>query len=95
MLSNLKRRLKPEVLRDELVEEALHESEERFYKAFHANPAATSISTLDGRYLDVNASFLKILGYERLELIGHHARELGIWVELNARTRAVERLQSE
>ncbi|PYO70701.1 MAG: hypothetical protein DMD71_01055, partial [Gemmatimonadetes bacterium] len=58
-------------------EEALRESEERFSKAFHANPAPLSISRLaDGRFLDVNTAFLRLTGYEREDVIGRTSVEL-------------------
>ena len=58
-------------------EEALRESEERFSKAFHTNPAPLSISRLaDGRFLDVNTAFLRLTGYEREDVIGRTSVEL-------------------
>ena len=58
-------------------EEALRESEERFSKAFHANPAPLSITRLaDGRFLDVNEAFLTLTGYAREEVIGRTSLEL-------------------
>jgi PAS domain S-box-containing protein len=61
-------------------EEVLRTSEERFYKAFQSSPAPTFISTIsEGRYIDVNDSGLKLLGYDRKEIIGHTSRELAIW----------------
>ncbi|HEV2426451.1 MAG TPA: PAS domain S-box protein [Terriglobia bacterium] len=74
-------------------EEALRESEERFSKAFRASPAAVTISTLiDGRYLDVNASFQKLLGYSREELLGQSAAEL-VWPAKSDRAAFVETLR--
>jgi len=62
-----------------LAEEAARESEERFLKAFHANPTAQSISTLpEGRWTEVNESFLRMLEYTREEVIGHDSHELGM-----------------
>ena len=74
------------VLRDiterRMSEEALRKSEERFSKAFRNNPLAITISTeADGRYLDVNDAFLKLLGFERGDVIGHTAAELRFWGE--------------
>jgi two-component system cell cycle sensor histidine kinase/response regulator CckA len=74
------------VLRDiterRVSEEALRKSEERFSKAFRNNPLAITISTeADGRYLDVNDAFLKLLGFERGDVIGHTAAELRFWGE--------------
>jgi PAS domain S-box-containing protein len=59
-------------------EEELSISEQRFVKAFEANPQPMSLTTLDdGRYLDVNESFLIMSGFTREEVIGHTSLELG------------------
>lgn len=58
----------------------LRQSEQRFAKAFIANPQPMSVTTIaEGRYVDVNDSFLSISGYQRDEVIGHTALELNIW----------------
>ena len=76
-------------------EEALRQSEERFSKAFRVSPAAASISTLrDGRYVDVNESCTRILGYSREELIGRRAPDL-IWADPEDRARFVGRVQRD
>ncbi|MHB8771588.1 MAG: PAS domain-containing hybrid sensor histidine kinase/response regulator [Syntrophales bacterium] len=63
-----------------LAEEALRQSEERFSTAFHMSPVPTTINRFDdGRYLDVNDSFLRMLGYARAEVVGRTIAELGIW----------------
>src|SRR5439155_15896324 len=63
-----------------LAEEKLRQSEKRFSKAFLASPVAISIATLaEGRFIDVNDSFLQLLGYSREEIIGRTALELSIW----------------
>lgn len=63
-----------------LAEFARRESEERFGKAFRSNPQPMSITTIsEGRYLDVNESFLQMSGYTRDEVIGHTSIELNIW----------------
>ena len=48
-------------------DELLRESEERFSKAFHNNPAAMAISRADGKIVDVNESFERLIGYTREE----------------------------
>lgn len=69
-----------DVTRRSRAEKDLRESEERFAKAFRANPQPMSLTTLaEGRYLDVNESFLKMCGYRREEVIGRTSIELGIW----------------
>jgi len=62
------------------VSRRLNESEERFSKAFRGNPQPMSITTLEeGRYVDVNASFLMMSGYTRQEIIDHTSIELQIF----------------
>jgi PAS domain S-box-containing protein len=59
---------------------ALRQSDERFAKAFRANPQPMSLMIRDtGRYLDVNESFLAASGYSREEVIDHTSLDLGIW----------------
>lgn len=60
-------------------EEALKESEAKFYTAFRSNPAAISICRLDdGRYIDINRGFTATYGYERHEVLGRTALELDL-----------------
>ncbi|HET7840721.1 MAG TPA: PAS domain S-box protein, partial [Terriglobia bacterium] len=73
---------------------ALRESEERFRTAFRASPQPMSISRLaDGRYVDVNEAFLRFIGFDRETVIGHTARELNIWVDLEGRNTILLELQ--
>jgi len=52
------------------LEVKLRQSEELFSKAFHASPVAISITTLpEGRIIDVNDSFIRIMGFSRDEVI--------------------------
>ena len=61
-------------------EEAWRLSEEKFSKAFNQSPAAMSITSLsDGRYVEVNQTFLDLLGYSRQEVINHTSPELNIF----------------
>ena len=65
-------------------EDAWRLSEERFSKAFNQSPAAISITRLsDGRYVDVNQTFLDLLGYNRAEVINHTSPELDIFASPN------------
>lgn len=58
----------------------LAESEQQFSKAFKANPQPMSITTLQqGKYLDVNDSFLRMSGHSREEVIGHTSGQLNIF----------------
>jgi PAS domain S-box-containing protein len=60
--------------------EELHLSEEKFYKAFHSSPVAMVLQNRDDRkYLDVNAAFSRITGYDREEAVGHTPGEVNIY----------------
>ena len=70
------------------------QSEERFAKAFHSNPAAVIIMRLsDDRFVDVNESFLALSGYERNELIGKTQAEVFIQTDKFAREKESVRNQ--
>jgi PAS domain S-box-containing protein len=74
-------------------QEALRQSEEKFAKAFGSSPTAISISTLrEGRYVDVNDSFLQMTGYQRSEILGRTAAELGMWIHPETRVALAEAL---
>jgi PAS domain S-box-containing protein len=77
-------------------EEALKKSEEKFAKAFHSSPNASSISTLkEGRCIDMNESFSIFTGYESDEVIGSIVTDKNLWVEPADRTRLVRMLQEK
>ncbi|MFZ3264088.1 MAG: PAS domain S-box protein [Terriglobales bacterium] len=74
-------------------EERLLQSQEIFAKAFRSSPFGITISSeADGRYLDVNPAFLKIMGYERDEILGRTRRELNIWADPEQYALMVEQL---
>jgi PAS domain S-box-containing protein len=71
-------------------------SEERFGKAFRANPQPMSITTIaDGRYIDVNDSFLSVSGYTREEVIGRTTMDLGVWKTPQHRAEFVAAIQRD
>jgi len=72
----------------------LREAEERLAIAFRAIPEGITISRLeDGRYLEVNDAFVELVGYEREELLGRSAQEMGIWVSPETRLTLIDKLQ--
>ncbi|HEV8266250.1 MAG TPA: response regulator [Gemmatimonadales bacterium] len=73
---------------------ALRASEAQFATAFYANPSGMAITTLDGRFVDVNETFLRTLGYAREEVIGHNAVELGLWRHPEDRARMLEAVRT-
>jgi two-component system, sensor histidine kinase and response regulator len=75
--------------------QALRESEARFATAFHASPTPTIILDLDSlRFLDVNESFLKLLGYERDDIVKHSLYELKLLLESEKRRPAIAQLRA-
>jgi PAS domain S-box-containing protein len=74
----------------------LRASEERFAKAFRANPQPMSLTTLaTGLYIDVNESFLAMSGYTREEVIGHTSLQLRIWKTPDARAEFIRHLNEQ
>jgi PAS domain S-box-containing protein len=77
-------------------EELLCLSEDKFSKAFHANPTAMAISTLaEERYLEANDAFLRMVGYQKYELLGRTSMQLGIWVNQAHRSKLLVALQEK
>jgi PAS domain S-box-containing protein len=75
---------------------ALSRSEEKFSVAFHASPDAIAISNIeDGKFIEVNDSFLSLTGYSREEIIGKSAVEVQIWANLEDRDRLMKLLLEE
>lgn len=91
MLTNEKQRRIAEELWQ--AEAALRQSAEMFSTAFRASPDAMSISSLpDGRYLEVNDSFLRLTGYTQEEIVGKTAAGLRLWVQENQNATVLARL---
>ena len=69
-------------------EATLRQSETKFATAFQTSPIGITLSAVaDGRYLDVNAAFLTMVGYTRAELLGRTSVELGVWSDAALRAR--------
>ena len=62
-------------------EEAQRKSQQLFSTLFRVNPGATILSSLDdGKCVDANEAYAKLIGYTRKELIGKTTVELNIWI---------------
>jgi hypothetical protein len=76
-------------------EDELRRSEQRFERVFRASPVGITISTLDeGRYVDVNAAFLRMIGRTRDEVIGRTSLDIGFWRDTADRERVLHQVQS-
>ena len=73
-----------------------HDSEKLFLQVFNNSHQPMSITTFaEGRYLEVNPTFLSLLGYTREQVIGRTSLALGIWKNRAQRAEMVRRLKNE
>ncbi|MDP3645354.1 MAG: PAS domain S-box protein [Bacteroidota bacterium] len=72
-------------------EEKLRLSEVKFSNAFHVGPEGMTITRIaDGKFIDVNESFLGMFEFSRQEVIGHTSMELNLWMP-EERKKLIER----
>jgi len=72
---------------------AMKSREEHYRTLFRLSMDAVTISRVsDGHYVEVNNGFLNAFGYERDEVLGRTALELGIWADLSPRKTVNENL---
>jgi PAS domain S-box-containing protein len=82
-----------EITEQRRMELALRESEEKFSTIFHQLPVAIAVTTKqDGRYIDINETWLDQFGYVREEVIGKTGAELNFWVDSDVRRKLAEYL---
>jgi PAS domain S-box-containing protein len=73
--------------------EALKKSEDKFSKAFRQSPMALTLtSAKDHRYIDVNETFERLIGWSREEVVGRTPFDIGLWVDPDRRRELVKRL---
>jgi len=76
-----------------LAKDEMIKSIELFKQIFDSSPAATVLSEIEtGKYIDVNNSFERILGYTKEETIGKTSNELKIWPEPDEREKFVNKI---
>ena len=77
-------------------EAALKESEELFSQAFHSISFPVSLARVsDNRFVDVNDSFLQMIGYNREEVVGHTSKELKMFPNYSEREEFIRLLQKQ
>jgi PAS domain S-box-containing protein len=68
---------------------------EKFEKMFRSNPALMAVSSLsDRKFIDVNDSFLKRLGFTRNEVVGRTVSELNLFTNPELQEKIVSELGS-
>jgi PAS domain S-box-containing protein len=74
--------------------EKLRKSEEKFKAVFHTSPDAINLNRVeDGKYIDINEGFTKIMGYSREEIMGKFSIERDIWHDPKDRNRLIKGLK--
>jgi len=77
-------------------EAALRLSEEKFSKAFRANPDPITLTKMpEGYYVEVNDAWVEATGYQRYEALGFTVMELGIWVTEEDRSNFLRLIERE
>ncbi|QZZ18918.1 response regulator [Leptothermofonsia sichuanensis E412] len=93
-IRNLQKRLQEQNLQLQQEIRERRQAQEKFTKAFRSSPAPIAITTVaDGRFVDVNPSFLRLSGYSCQEIIGHTAAELKLGIEPEIYNQAVAGLR--
>lgn len=66
-----------------------------FIKSFISNPCPMAISEItDGKYIEVNDALLQTLGYSKEEVIGKTTEELGVFVDIDERQKALHTMET-
>lgn len=72
---------------------SLFANEPLFHSLFAVSPLAMTLSAAaDGCFFAVNASFVRLTGYEQDEVIHHTAEELGLWLHPEERLAIISKL---
>ncbi|MCX6689134.1 MAG: PAS domain S-box protein, partial [Methanoregula sp.] len=78
------------------MEDALHDEQEKYSKAFLSVPDGIVISEINtGIILEINDAAVNVFGYTREELIGKSAVDLGIWCHPEDRADLITRLNEQ
>jgi two-component system, cell cycle sensor histidine kinase and response regulator CckA len=78
------------------LEDHLRQSEERFYRIFHASSNMMAITTIkDGRIIELNEASANLGAFKREALIGTLSRDYGLWSDSEQRDIIVRKLGEE
>ncbi len=74
----------------------LAKAKEKFSKAFRLSPNAITLTRIsDGRHIEANESFCRMMGYSHEEIIGKTAVQLNFWASLGERDRMIQMLKNK
>ena len=72
------------------------EAQQRFERLFRNNPSLMALSNIpDKKFVDVNESFLRTLGYSSSEIIGKSSEELNLFVDYEQQRQLAALLQQQ
>jgi len=95
VLSPIVRGMAHDVTEKIKAERHLRQSEAKFAIAFRSSPSPMMISTLgQGQFIDVNDAFECQTGYDRDEVVGRTAMQLGMWMDTREWERVLTELQN-
>ncbi len=82
-----------DITNEEAALELIRKSEERFRRIFHASPIATCVIRVDdGKYIDANQAYLRLVGRTFDELLSSSSLKIGLWKDDQDRAAFVENL---
>jgi PAS domain S-box-containing protein len=77
-------------------EEELKLSHKNFYRAFSSSPAALAITrSEDGKFIIINDSYSRIMGYQAEEIVGRTVDDLNIYINQNERSQLLQELRDK
>ena len=77
-------------------QQLLRESEEKFRMVFHRNQMPMLLTTMEeGRLVDANKEFLRLMGVTENDIIGRTTKEIEIWENATEREHVIALLKSE
>ncbi len=75
---------------------ALRQSEEKFSKAFYANPNYATITRFeDGSIVAVNQGFERLMGWRAPEVLGRTVKDIDLWVDATDRQTVQSQLRQD
>ena len=88
--------LEQDIIERQQADAALKLSEEKYSNIFHSSPDAIAITRLsDGKLVEVNEGFSRLLGYSQEEALSSSSINLGLWATLKEREALVAELQEK
>src|SRR5256885_692112 len=94
-LQHANQRLTSEIAERTQAEREVRLSKERFAKAFRSSPIPMSIQCIeDHRFLDINDAYVQMTGFDRAEILGQSAFDLGLWPNPDARRQVFAELSA-